>query len=113
MPDDTTSARWQEFESLGEEDVRKRLAASIYGEDKARLAREWLDHKRSLRVAEDNAANLASAKEANSLARTANDLAERSLDAARTSNTIAIIALVAAAIAIAVSIIGTFIGKHQ
>jgi hypothetical protein len=27
-------ARWEEFEALGEEEVRKRLAAHIWGEDK-------------------------------------------------------------------------------
>jgi hypothetical protein len=113
-------ARWAEFESLGVEEIRKRLGAQQYGEEKIRLAREWLAHQESLRTSTDNAASLAearaandlakaanlSASEANVIARAASDSAKRSAAAARTNNIIATAALIAAVIAIVVSIIG-------
>ena len=43
MADDVQDVRWKEFEELGEEEVRKRLGAHIWGEDKERLARQWLE----------------------------------------------------------------------
>ncbi len=39
----TTEARWHEFETLGQEEVRKRLAASILSEEKSALARQGLN----------------------------------------------------------------------
>jgi len=120
-------ARWTEFERLGVEEIHKRLGAQQYGEEKLRLAREWLAHQESLRMSADNAASLAKARAANELARSANELAERanvaaleandvasaaaasaalSVAAARANNIIAIAALIAATIAIVVSIIG-------
>jgi hypothetical protein len=35
----------EEFEELGVDDVRKRVAASIWDADKLKGAREWLDEK--------------------------------------------------------------------
>jgi hypothetical protein len=35
----------EEFEELGVDDVRKRVAASIWDADKIKGAREWLDEK--------------------------------------------------------------------
>ena len=74
---DPREARWQEFSALGEEEVRKRLGAHQYGEDKIRLAREWLEYHASIRTSSREEATLAEARRANSLAAAANELAER------------------------------------
>jgi hypothetical protein len=39
---DIQDVRWKEFEDLGEELVRRRLAENIWDEEKAGLARQWL-----------------------------------------------------------------------
>jgi hypothetical protein len=151
---EAANARWREFDNLGIEEVRKQLAAQIYGEDKAAQAREWVAHQESERtfavtrkaleaseqaveearnanslsreaVSEARNANeLASksnefASKANDLARMANDTASdaaasarRTADAARNNNMIATLALIAAAIAITISIVGIFIRAH-
>src|SRR5262245_56855855 len=83
MADDVHETRWKEFEDLGEEEVRKRLAQHIWGEDKERLARQWLDHR-----------STSLAREANDLARTANDIAEKANSLARKGNIIATLSLV-------------------
>ena len=88
MADDVQDVRWKEFEELGEEEVRKRLSAHIWGEDKERLARQWLDLRQT-----------SLAREANDLAREANDIASR-------NNFIAMLALFGAGLSITVSIIG-------
>jgi hypothetical protein len=117
------SARWAEFEQLGEAEVRKHIVSIAWGEGKIALAKQWLDHKSSSDSAADRAATLAEARAANELARAANSLAEaanvtadaaaasaaRSAEAAKTNNIIATIALIAAVIAIAVSVIGIFL----
>lgn len=97
MTDDVQDVRWKEFEELGEEDVRKRLARHIWLEDKERLARQWLELRET-----------SLAREANDLARRANDAAKEANDIARKNNVIATVALIMAVIAIAVSIIGLF-----
>ena len=94
MTDDVQDSRWKEFEELGEEEVHKRLGSHIWGEDRKRLARQWL----ALR-------GTSLAREANDLARKANDAAKEANDIARTNN----IALVGAGFAITVSIIGLFL----
>jgi hypothetical protein len=104
MAENVGDLRWKEFEELGEEEVHKRLAASIWGEEKARLAREWLQSKEWSRSSADSRATLAIANEANDLAQSANDIA-------RSNNIIATIALVVAVIAIAVSILALFLKK--
>ena len=83
----------QEFDELGEDDVRKRLAAHIWSEEKERLARDSLDMRASAQV-----------RVADAAARDANDSAWRSAQAARTGNWIAAAALVVAVIALAISI---------
>ena len=116
---------WQEFEALGEDEVRKRLGAHQYGETKKRSAIQWIEYRESLRSSDSMAHSLAFAREANDLASSANaaaveansiarassDSAKRSADAARTSNIIATLALIAAVIAMALSIIGMFLHK--
>jgi len=89
----------KEFEELGEDQVRERTAAGIWGvPDKARLARQWLELR-----------STSLAREANDLARRANDAAREANDIARTNNIIAMFALGMAGMAIAVSIIGPFL----
>ena len=123
--------RWDEFDQLGAEQVRLKLAANAYGEVRSRSAREWLalqDSKRSdlataSNLAEAKSANdlareanelaldanssardaALSAREANSLAREANAVALRSASAAQTSNRIAIAAMVVSMIALIAS----------
>jgi hypothetical protein len=98
MTDDVQDVRWKEFEELGEEDVRKRLSAHIWGEDKERLARQWLELRET-----------SLAREANDLAKKANDAAKEANDIARTNNIIATLALVGAGFSITVLIIGLFL----
>jgi hypothetical protein len=83
----------QEFDDLGEDVVRQRLAAHIWVEEKERLARDWLDMRAPAQV-----------RVANNAARNANDSAFRSEKAARVGNYIAATALVVAVIALAISI---------
>ncbi len=113
-------AEWAAFDALGIEEMRKRLGARQYGDQREKLAREWLAHNEKLQAALDNAAMLAEARstnllareanqasaEANDIARAASASAERSAAAAQTNNKIASAALIAAIIAIVVSIIG-------
>ena len=89
-----------ELEALGEDPVRKRLAQHIWGEDKERLARHWLELRET-----------SLAREANIKAKEANDLAREANKRARSNNFIAGLALFGAAIAIAISIIGLFLKR--
>jgi hypothetical protein len=98
MTDDVQDVQLKEFEELGEEEVRKRVAAHIWGEDKERLARQWLELR-----------STSLAREANDLARKANDVAKEANDIARRNNFIAMLALFGAGVAITVSIIGLFL----
>jgi hypothetical protein len=101
MADDVDDRRWKEFENLGEEDVRRRLSAHIWPEDKERLARQWL-----------NLRETSLAREANNLARSANAIAEKANNLARKNNIIAMLALIGAGIAIAISIISLFLKSN-
>jgi hypothetical protein len=100
MADDVDDIQ-KEFEELGEDVVRKRLSASIWPEDKARLARQWLELRET-----------SLAREANDLARKANDVAEKANALARKNNMIATFALVGAGIATTISIISLFLKWH-
>jgi hypothetical protein len=100
MTDDVQDVRWKEFEELGEEEVRKRLAQHIWGEEKEQLARQWLELR-----------STSLARVANDLARRANDTANEANVIARNNNMIAGFALVAAGIAIAISILGLFLRR--
>jgi hypothetical protein len=110
-------SRWQQFEELGEEEVRRRLGSHVYKEETQRLANQWLLYRASSDSAELRRLTLDSAMEANDLARKANELASEansiarsSAAEARTSNTIAKLALAAATIAIVISIISLATG---
>jgi len=119
-------ARWEEFEAFGEEEVRKRLGAHMFSEDKERLARQWIEYRGSLDSSEARRRTLALASEANDLARKANTVASesnvialsaaasasRSAEAARNNNKIATVALIAAIISIVLSIIVLFLKNH-
>jgi uncharacterized tellurite resistance protein B-like protein len=107
MADDVHDVRWKEFEGLGEEDVRKRLAAHIWSEEKERLARQWLELRGTSLAREANDL----AKRANDAAKEANDLARSANDLSRSNNIIATLALIGAVIAIAVSILGLFLKR--
>jgi hypothetical protein len=76
------------------------LAQHIWGEEKERLARQWLELRETSLV-----------REANDLARKANDVAKEANDIARRNNFIAMLALFGAGIAITVSIIGLFLKR--
>jgi hypothetical protein len=100
MADDVHDVWRRVFEDLGEEQVHARLARDIWGEDKERLARQWLGLRET-----------SLAREANDLARRANDAAREANDIARRNNFIAALALTAAAIALLVSIFGLFLKR--
>jgi hypothetical protein len=88
------------FETLGEEGVRKNLANHIWPEDIERLARQWLQ------------SGEAAKRETLALAKEANDLAKEANNIARKNNVIATLALFGAGIAITISIIGLFLKSH-
>jgi hypothetical protein len=100
MADNLQDVQWREFEDVGEDEVRKRVAKHIWRTEKERLARQWLELRET-----------SLAREANDLARRANDVAEQANDVARTNNIIATIALGMAVLALAVSIIGMFVRR--
>jgi hypothetical protein len=97
MADDVQDV-WKEFEGLGEDKVRARLAEHIWSEGYESLAHQWLERRTT-----------SLAREANDLARKANDAAKEANDIARTNNIIATLALVGAGFAITISIIGLFL----
>lgn len=120
--------RWKQFDELGDKKVRQNLAT--YGEDRSKLAREWLaidaDRKMESSMAEqlsiardakDAAVSAATtAAEALSAARDAASAAQDSaatarlqLKTAQAANTRATIALVVAAVAAIASVIIPFI----
>jgi hypothetical protein len=82
---DPHETRWKEFETLGEEEVRKRLGAHMFGEDKERLARQWIEYRDSLDSSAARLRTLALATEANDLARSANAAASESNVIARSA----------------------------
>jgi hypothetical protein len=122
---DPRDSLWQEFEALGEEEIRRRLAARQYSVTKTHSANQWLEYRESLSSSVSNAQSLALAREANDLARSANATASEantiardsassaslSAKAARRSNIIATAALIAAAISVAASIISMILHK--
>ena len=101
MADNLPDVWWKEFGELGEEEVRKRLGAHIWLEDKERLARQWLESGELAKDAENRRETLTLAKEANYLAKEANLIARR-------NNFIAALALFGAGVAITVSVVGAY-----
>jgi len=86
-----------EFDDLGEEEVRRRLAGHVWSASKERLARQWLELREWSTSSADAKQTLAMAKEAN--------------DLARSGNTIATVALIMSLIAIAVAVLGIFLKR--
>jgi len=99
MAGDLHDDQWNEFETLEEIEVRERLAAHIWSEDKETLARQWLEFRESFKASE-------SRREAVALALEANDLAKKAIDQVLSNYIIATIALIVAGIAFAISILG-------
>ena len=77
---------WPTLESLGEAEVRKRLAQGVYGEQKIPVIREWLATKEAAKQDNRESQSLNLAEEANSIAAKANSIS-------RQSNVIAWVAL--------------------
>ena len=107
---------YAKFESDGEETVRNDLAAGIYVENDAALAREWLRRKAQGRIEAFQASQSKTAERAADAAVLAASAAERAADAAReharlakAANTMAKIAIVIAAMSLISSIVIPFL----
>jgi hypothetical protein len=112
--------RWEEFEALGEAEIRRKLGAGSYDKGAQQSAREWLAHKATERAAALAAREDASKQEEIAIAREAASAARDSADAARDAareakeaNRIAkqanTIAKIAALIAIASALVTPFL----
>ena len=86
--------RWKQFEELGEAEVRKRLAAGIYGEPNLHAAREWLDYKEQQRQLDADADRRSSSADERRIARSAKNAAWIAAIAAIIAAIFAIIAFV-------------------
>jgi len=83
----------EEFERLGEPEVRKRLANSVYGDPRNSnylAAQAWLRSKERESEEARSSEIIFAVREANAVAREANDFARASNDLACTSNSIAL-----------------------
>jgi len=69
---------WPTLESLGEAEVRKRLAQGVYGEQKTPVIQEWLATKERATQENREGQSLNLAQEANSIAAEANSISRRS-----------------------------------
>ena len=100
----TKAEKDAEWEAEGEDSVRTKFEMGHFGSagDKRALAKMWLDKR-------DQERKDASQAESFALANSANDAAWEAARAAKTANTIATLALAAAVIAIAISIVSTFL----
>lgn len=116
------AALYPHFEALGIDEVRRRAGAGNFYEDALTHAKVWLQMKDQEADASRSAANIELKREANALARDANDLAatataaaedaasssRRSAVAAERANKIATIAVIAAIITAAISMVTIF-----
>jgi len=93
--------QWKRFEEAGEETVRRNIAANVYGEDRLKLATQWLDHKAQLRSDDDRRRSSELICEQMRIAREANTIA-------RTAATAAIAAAVIATVGVIVSIVALY-----
>ena len=98
---DIQDVRWKEFEDLGEEAVRRRLAGSIWDEEKAGLARQWLTR------------NAPALPPVPAPMPTGNDLAKEAIKIAGTSKTIAWTAFALAVIALLSSIVALLLNAPR
>jgi len=60
--DDEMTRQWNEFEQLGDIQVRQYLAGHVWSEAKERLARQWLDAQEASKSAASGRETLAVAK---------------------------------------------------
>lgn len=88
----------EEFEQIGVDDLRKRVAASTFDAEKLQYAREWLDEK-------EHGEQRQSTREQIEIAREAKDAAWAAARAAQSANTRATIALIIAAISAVCAIV--------
>jgi hypothetical protein len=103
MPDFPTD--WSnEFDALGEDEVRKRVAGGVWDAHKLVAARQWLEGREAAKGEESRRETSALAKEANDLAKKANELAKEATNVARMNNIIATLAFGVAVIALVFSI---------
>lgn len=116
MSNDTWTAETlrAEFETIGEDEVKIRLASKFYSDlnERGSLAREWLLRKELARAAEQSSAALRASEAATRAAAAADrsaDAAERQASTAEKATRIAIAAL---SVAIIAAIISLFALKH-
>ena len=87
---------WPNLESLGEAEVRKRLAQGVYGAENTPVVREWLATKERARQENQQGRSFELAEQSNSIASEANSISRR-------SNTIAWVALAGSFLGLLVS----------
>ena len=93
---------WEELDRLGIEEVRRKLAMKVYGENKLPLVQEWIAHQERLsaKAESERVASLMSeqtriASEQVSIASEQRSMARRFERRARDANRIAITAIIA------------------
>lgn len=107
----TKESFWAELESLGVDAVRTRVVTGAYSTvtEKHQFAEEWLSRKDKEGSDEIAQRNTGPQSVEIALAQSAKDAAWITARAANRANIYSVIALIGAAIAIAVSIIGLFL----
>jgi hypothetical protein len=84
---------------LGEAEVRKKLAQSVWANKRKSWAEHWLQSKEAEQVAHNQAATLLQGTEDSAIAKKANEIAQDNLAATRSAKNAAWVAAVAAIIA--------------
>ena len=98
-----------ELEEMGEAKVRKAAATRLYTGRHGGWTEEWLAARDQAQVTSDAAVARASQSEQIDIARSAKDAAWAAARAAKNANMIATLALIAAAIAMAISVVTLFV----
>jgi len=108
MSAENLEAFYAQLESLGEQEIRVRLARQAYGDagHKRQLAEEWVQRKERERTAASNADMASAASRSADAAERAAKAADAQARTAKHALTTAIIATIIAAIALIVSIFG-------
>lgn len=99
------------LQSLGEDDVRTKLAQGVYANKRKSWAENWLRAKEASHAAETEAAALSLAGEGNVTAREANNIAKENLKAVKSARNAAWAAAIAAIIAAACAVITSLQSK--
>lgn len=107
----TADQFWSELDELGEEVVRKRVIAKVYGSgnNKLELAQEWLRRKEQSRDSAFKAEQTDIARSAKDAAWSAAEAAREAAKQAKAANTRATIALVIATISTIATIVTAFL----